>query len=435
MLEFFIGSGYMKACVVNLGCKVNTYESEYIKEKFCDAGYNIVNLDDNPDVIVINTCTVTNQADSKSRKMIRLARKTNKDAILVVCGCSAEHHKDNIVDTDIDILIGNYYKSKIVDLINKYLKNKEKINTFVDMNEVEFEDMKINNFLNQTRAFVKIQDGCNNFCSYCIIPYMRGNIRSKDIDVAYEEVKELVKNGYQEVVLTGIHTGSYGTNKNYDLVDLIKRISVLDGLKRIRISSIEITELNDKFMEELKNNRKICSHLHIPIQSGSDRILELMNRKYNINYYKEIINKLRSIREDINITTDLIVGFPTETDEDFLEIINNINEIKFSKIHVFPYSMRDNTKAASMKQVQDSIKKIRVHKILNISSELERVYYNRFVGKEVDVLIEEVRDGKSIGHTDNYIKVIIDGIIEHNNIVKVKISDVVKGGVKGIYNN
>ena len=425
----------MKCSVITLGCKVNTYESEYIKEKFKESGYEIVDDTSLSDVIVINTCTVTNQSDAKSRKVIRQARKSNSDAILVVCGCASEHHKENIVDTDIDILIGNYYKSKIVELVNEYKETRKKINTFVDMNEVEFEDMKINNFLDQTRAFVKIQDGCNNFCSYCIIPYMRGSIRSKDIDVAYEEIRELVSNGYQEIVLTGIHTGSYGSGKNYDLVDLIKRISVLDNLKRIRISSIEITELNDKFIEELKNNNKICNHLHIPIQSGSNKILELMNRKYNISEFKSIINKIRNIRPDINITTDLIVGFPEETEECFNETISNLKDIKFSKIHVFPYSIRNNTPAATMKQVNDSIKKERVHKILELSNILEDEYYNKFVGKNLDVLIEEVRDNKSIGHTDNYIKVIIDEIIEHNNIVSVRISEVVKVGVKGIYNN
>ena len=337
----------MKCCVLTLGCKVNTYESEYIKEKFRENNYDIVELHNNPEVIVINTCTVTNQSDSKSRKMIRLAKKTNPNAIIVVCGCASEHHKENIIDTDIDILIGNYHKSKIVELVNKFKETNKKINTFEDMTKVPFEDMKINNFLNKTRAFVKIQDGCNNFCSYCIIPYMRGTIRSKNIDVAYEEIKSLVDSGYQEIVLTGIHTGSYGTGEDFDIVDLIRRISVLDKLKRIRISSIEITELNDKFLNELKNNSKICNHLHVPIQSGCDRILKLMNRKYTIEEFVDKINKIKSIRPNMNFTTDLIVGFPTETNEDFEETIKNLNLIKFSKIHTFPYSIRNNTPAAT----------------------------------------------------------------------------------------
>jgi len=422
----------MKCTVLTLGCKVNAYESEYIKEKFKESNYEIVDLHDNPDVIVINTCTVTNQSDSKSRKMIRLAKKTNPNSIIVVCGCSSENHKENIVDVDIDILIGSYYKSKIVELVEKYIKEKDKITSFVDMTTVDFEDMKINNFQNQTRAFVKIQDGCNNFCSYCIIPYMRGNIRSKDIFVAYEEIKSLVDNGYQEIVLTGIHTGSYGTGENFDLVDLIRKISTLDKLKRIRISSIEITELNDKFIKELEINPKIVNHLHVPIQSGCNRILTLMNRKYQTDYFIEKINKIRSIRPDMNFTTDLIVGFPTETDEDFKETIETLKEVKFSKIHTFPYSIRDNTPAATMKQVNDSIKKSRVKTILELSDNLESIYYNKFLNKEVLVLIEEVKDGISIGHTDNFIKVTIDKVLKPNTLYKVKITNIVNKEVKGI---
>ena len=422
----------MKCCVLTLGCKVNTYESEYIKEKFRENNYEIVELHNDPEVIVINTCTVTNQSDSKSRKMIRLAKKTNPNAIIVVCGCSSEHHKENIVDTDIDILIGNYHKSKIVELVNKYKETKQKINTFEDMTTVPFEDMKINNFLNKTRAFVKIQDGCNNFCSYCIIPYMRGTIRSKNIDIAYEEIKSLVDAGYQEIVLTGIHTGSYGTGENFDIVDLIRRISVLDKLKRIRISSIEITELNDKFLDELKINPKICNHLHVPIQSGCDKILKLMNRKYTIEEFLDKINKIREIRPDINFTTDLIVGFPTETDEDFKETINNLKLIKFSKIHTFPYSIRNNTPAATMKQVNDLIKKERAHKVLELSDILENEYYNKFLNQSMDCLIEETKDGLSIGHTDNYIKIEIEDTLENNKFYKVKIDKIVKTQVKGI---
>ncbi len=422
----------MKCCVLTLGCKVNTYESEYIKEKFRENNYEIVELHNDPEVIVINTCTVTNQSDSKSRKMIRLAKKTNPNAIIVVCGCASEHHKENIVDTDIDILIGNYHKSKIVELVNKYKETKQKINTFEDMTTVPFEDMKINNFLNKTRAFVKIQDGCNNFCSYCIIPYMRGTIRSKNIDIAYEEIKSLVDAGYQEIVLTGIHTGSYGTGENFDIVDLIRRISVLDKLKRIRISSIEITELNDKFLDELKINSKICNHLHVPIQSGCNKILKLMNRKYTIEEFLDKINKIREIRPDINFTTDLIVGFPTETDEDFKETINNLKLIKFSKIHTFPYSIRNNTPAATMKQVNDLIKKERVHKVLELSDILENEYYNKFLNQSMDCLIEETKDGLSIGHTDNYIKIEIEDTLENNKFYKVKIDKIVKTQVKGI---
>ena len=422
----------MRCAILTLGCKVNAYESEYIKEQFKTNNYEIVNIDDNPDVVVINTCTVTNQSDAKSRKVIRHAKKINPNAIIVVCGCAAEHHKENIINTEIDILIGNYFKSKIVDFVNKYKENGKKINTFVNMNKAPFEDMKINNFLNKTRAFVKIQDGCNNFCSYCIIPFMRGNIRSKDIDVAYEEIKSLVNKGYQEIVLTGIHTGSYGTGESYDLVDLIRRISKFEKLKRIRISSIEITELNEKFIDELQTNDKICNHLHIPIQSGSNRILKLMNRKYTIEEYKNIINKIRNVRSDINITTDLIVGFPTETDEDFMETYSNLKDIKFSKIHTFPYSKRNNTKAADMEQVDEKIKKERVNKILKLSNELENKYYKLFENKTLKVLIEDTKDNVSIGHTDNYIKIFVEQKLLHNKFYDVKIQEIVNNEVKGI---
>lgn len=422
----------MTCAILTLGCKVNAYESEYIKEQFKTNNYDIVNIDDNPEVVVINTCTVTNQSDAKSRKVIRHAKKINPNAIIVVCGCAAEHHKENIIDTEIDILIGNYFKSKIVDFVNKYKEDGKKINTFVDMKNVGFEDMKINNFLNKTRAFVKIQDGCNNFCSYCIIPFMRGTIRSKDIDVAYEEIKSLVNKGYQEIVLTGIHTGSYGTGESYDLVDLIRRISKFDKLKRIRISSIEITELNEKFIDELKTNKKICNHLHVPIQSGSNRILKLMNRKYTIEEYKNIINKIRNVRPDINFTTDLIVGFPTETEEDFIETYNNLKDIKFSKIHTFPYSKRNNTKAADMEQVDEKIKKERVNIILKLSNELENKYYKLFKNKTLKVLIEETKDNVSIGHTDNYIKIFIEQKLLHNTFYDVKIQEIVNNEVKGI---
>ena len=406
----------MKVCVITLGCKVNAYESEHIKEQFINKDYKIVRIDENPDVVIINTCTVTNQSDAKSRKMIRLAKRTNPNCILVVCGCASEHHKEKLIDLDIDILIGNHNKSKIVELVTNYLKNQNKIVEFPNIMEVPFENMEIKKFLNRTRGFVKIQDGCNNYCSYCIIPYMRGNCRSKDIMDAYNEIKDLVSNGYKEIVLTGIHTGNYGEDKDYDLVDLIKLITPLENLLRIRISSIEITEITDKFINELKTNRKLCNHMHIPLQSGSNEILKLMNRKYNKEEYINIINKIREARPNINITTDLIVGFPYENDELFKETIETIKKIEFTKIHVFPYSIRDNTKAATMKnQVDEKIKKGRVQEILNLSNYLETKYYQKFLNKEVEVLIENENEGL----TDNYIKVKLEK--KYNNVETKKV--------------
>ena len=416
----------MKVVVETLGCKVNAYESELIKEMFLNNKDEIIDDKALADVIVINTCTVTNQADSKGRKLIRQARRDNENAILIVCGCMTQNHED--IDIDADIILGNKDKSKIRDLIDEFKKSRKQIRLFYDLRNVSFEDMKITHFEHKTRGFVKIQDGCNNFCSYCIIPFVRGNIRSKNIDVAYDEIKCLVDNGYQEIVLTGIHTGSYGVGENFDLVDLIRKISTLDGLKRIRISSIEITELNDKFMEEFKNNLKICSHLHVPIQSGSDHVLKNMNRKYDITYFKEKTNLIKSLREDVNLTTDLIVGFPEETDEDFNTTKQNLIDIGFSKIHTFPYSIRRGPKASMMKQVNDTVKKNRTHEILELSDRLENAYYQKYIGKIVTVLVED----NYSGFTSNYIKVHFDEFQENNTFVDCLITEVDGINVKGI---
>ena len=415
----------MKIFIETLGCKVNTYESEVIKEEFLRNGYELADNLSDANVIVVNTCSVTNQSDAKSRKVIRNARKNNKNAILVVCGCSSQNHQDELKDLGADILIGNKDKSKIFDYVNNY-DNKQIIN-YYNMINTDFEKMSLDNYSERTRAFVKIQDGCNNYCSYCIIPYLRGTIRNKDLNDAINEINALVNNGFKEIVLTGIHTGSYP-----ELVKLIQEISKNDKLERIRISSIEATEINDEFLKELKNNNKICNHMHIPVQAACDNTLKKMNRKYDMNKFKEIINKIREVRPDINITTDLIVGFPTETKEDFLESYNNANEIKFGKIHVFPYSKRDGTVAAKMKSiVTDAEKKERTHKMITLSNKLENEYYNKFIDKTLSVLVEEVFDKYCTGHTDNYIKVIINKKLEHNKFYNVKIIKVDNCNVYG----
>lgn len=415
----------MKIFIETLGCKVNTYESEVIKEEFLRNGYELADNLSDANVIVVNTCSVTNQSDAKSRKVIRNARKNNKNAILVVCGCSSQNHQDELKDLGADILIGNKDKSKIFDYVNNY-DNKQIIN-YYNMINTDFEKMSLDNYSERTRAFVKIQDGCNNYCSYCIIPYLRGTIRNKDLNDAINEINTLVNNGFKEIVLTGIHTGSYP-----ELVKLIQEISKNDKLERIRISSIEATEINDEFLKELKNNNKICNHMHIPVQAACDNTLKKMNRKYDMNKFKEIINKIREVRPDINITTDLIVGFPTETKEDFLESYNNANEIKFGKIHVFPYSKRDGTVAAKMKSiVTDAEKKERTHKMITLSNKLENEYYNKFIDKTLCVLVEEVFDKYCTGHTDNYIKVIINKKLEHNKFYNVKIIKVDNCNVYG----
>lgn len=423
----------MNFCVLTLGCKVNAYESEFIKEKFEEFGYKSTSLDDKPDVIVVNTCSVTNQSDAKSRHMIRLSRKKSPQAIIVACGCSAQNHKEELLTIGADIVLGTKDKSKIVEYVANYRKVPEKVGKFYDMKEVEFERMFLKSEKDKTRAFVKIQDGCNNFCSYCIIPYLRGNIRSKDIDLAVQEIDDLVAMGHKEIVLTGIHTGSYGAKEDYDLVDLIRRISANPNLKRIRISSIEVTELSEKFMEELRNNPLICDHLHIPLQSGSDVVLEKMNRKYDTAFYAAKIREIRDIRPDISITTDLIVGFPYENDEEFRMTLSFLEKIRFTKIHTFPFSLRSGTKAEEMKEhfVDEKVKKERVHEVLKLSQEMEKEYYSKFLNKKLSIIVETAKDDKIVGHASNYIPVEIEEKIAPGDIVDVIVDKVDNFGVKG----
>lgn len=423
----------MKVKGICLGCKVNTYEMEYILSKFLEKGYEITS--DKADIYIINTCSVTNMSDAKSRKIINRTVRENPNSIIVVMGCMIEANKD-YENSDVSIIIGNKDKSKVVELVENYQKKQEKKKKLYPDFDKEFEDMFIKNMPGRTRAFVKIQDGCENFCSYCIIPYTRGKCRSKDSNKVIEEIKELIKNGYQEIVLTGIHTGHYGEDKDISFPELLDKIAKLSNLERIRISSIEITELNDDFLSVLKENKNIVSHLHIPLQAGSDTILKLMNRKYDLKYFKDKIETIRKIRPDISITTDVIVGFPGETEDDFIETINTCKEIGFSKIHVFPYSVRHGTKAETMpNQVPENIKKERVSRLLDVSNQLEHNYLDKFINKEVTVLIENSNNDKSVGHTDNYLKVFVNGKEEHNTLVKVLINKRVDNYLEGERND
>lgn len=395
----------MKFLINTLGCKVNTYESNVIRDIFLNEGYEESNS--NVDIAVINTCTVTNTSDSKSLKVIKHTIKNNPNAIVIVCGCFSQINPDRLKDMEgVSIVLGNYNKSKIMDYINQYKKNKKQIIDVRELNDEKFECMKLNNF-NKTRAFVKIEDGCENFCSYCIIPYSRGKVRSKLMEEVLDEVNTLVNNGHREIVLTGIHTGHYGADiKEYDFSDLLNEICKIKGLERLRISSIEITELDDKFLETLKNNKIIVDHMHIPLQSGCDKTLKEMNRKYDVAYFKDKIKKIRSIRPNISITTDVIVGFPNETENDFNTTVNTIKDIKFTKLHVFPFSVRKGTVAETMdNQIDEKTKKERVHILMDISKELELDYMNKFVGCEVEFIPEVSKDGYIIGHTGNYLQI------------------------------
>ena len=397
----------MKYKIINFGCKVNTYESTYFEEVLIKDGYTEAKEVKDADVVVINTCSVTNVADQKCRKFIRRLKRENDKAVIIACGCSVQNNGEEYQTYGIDILLGNHHKSKIPELYKEFLKTREPI-VLIDSNrKQEFDDMLLNKFEKHTRAFIKIQDGCDNFCSYCVIPLLRGSLRSKKFETVINEAKALADNGHKEIVLVGIHTGSYNSDGK-DLVDLINEISKIEKVKRIRLSSIEITELSDKFMETLKNNKKLVSHLHIPLQAGSNEILKLMNRKYDKKYFKDKLELIRSIRPDINITTDVIVGFPQETDELFEESMEFCKELEFGKIHVFPYSIRNNTKASLMEgHVKEEIKKKRALQLIRISDILQCTYEKKFLGKEMMIITEKNHQNEIVGFTDNYIKVFV----------------------------
>lgn len=411
----------MKVGICSLGCKVNIYESELVTNILKNNNYTVVDFDDKADIYIINTCSVTNESDKKSRKMINRAKKNNTAAIIIVMGC---YSQVNAEDIDVDIVLGNRDKSKIVEIIEEYIKTKQKKKIIYDLTKVDFEKMEITNFDSHTRAFVKIQDGCNAFCSYCIIPYVRGRVRSKDPEDVIKEVTTLVEKGYKEIVLTGIHTGRYGTDINTNLEELLNKLVNIPNIYRIRLSSIEINEITPGIKKLLKENKVMAKHLHIPLQSGSDKILKLMNRRYNKEEFLSMVDNLRDI-PDISLTTDLIVGFPNEGEEEFNETIDTLKEIGFTKIHTFPYSKRKGTPAAIMdNQVSPEEKKKRVHRILDLSNRYEHNFYESKIGKIYDGVVEVHSNGTTIVHTSNFIPVIISDKAEEGTIVNVKIEKV-----------
>ena len=411
----------MKVGICSLGCKVNIYESELVTNILKNNNYTVVDFEDKADIYIINTCSVTNESDKKSRKMINRAKKNNPAAIIIVMGC---YSQVNAEDIDVDIVLGNKDKSKIVEIIEEYIKTKQKKKIIYDLTKVDFEKMEITNFDSHTRAFVKIQDGCNAFCSYCIIPYVRGRVRSKDPEDVIKEVTTLVEKGYKEIVLTGIHTGRYGTDINTTLEELLNKLVNIPNIYRIRLSSIEINEITPGIKELLKENKVMAKHLHIPLQSGSNKILKLMNRRYNKEEFLSMVDNLRDI-PDISLTTDLIVGFPNEGEEEFNETIDTLKKIGFTKIHTFPYSKRKGTPAATMdNQVSPEEKKRRVHRILDLSNRYEHNFYESKIGKIYDGVVEVHSNGTTIVHTSNFIPVIINDIVEEGTIVDVKIEKV-----------
>ncbi|QVK19448.1 tRNA (N(6)-L-threonylcarbamoyladenosine(37)-C(2))-methylthiotransferase MtaB [Mycoplasmatota bacterium] len=396
-----------------LGCKVNNYETEAISELFKNANYKRVDFNQVADVYIINTCTVTNKGDRKSRQMIRRAIRKNPDAVICVTGCYAQTQPNEVAKIDgVDLIIGTNGRENIVEMVEKFIKNRKPVTYVKDLfHDVQFENLAVINYESRTRANIKIQEGCQNFCTYCIIPFARGKMRSKDKDSVIMEIQNLVDHGHLEIILTGIHTGGYGIDfDNYDLADLIVDIEKqVHGIKRLRISSIEISQIDEKMLNVMKNSHILANHLHVPIQSGSDTVLERMNRKYTTNEYMDKINEIRAIFPDIAITTDVIVGFPGETENEFKETYDFIKKVGFSELHVFPYSKRSGTRAAKMAlQVSEIVKTMRVNELLALSKELTEKYVNQFQNQILNVIFEErcQQDSQYIlGHASNYVKV------------------------------
>lgn len=395
-----------------LGCKVNQYETEAMEEIFQKEGYKVVNPKESADIYVINTCTVTNLGDRKSRQFIRRAKKTNKDSTIAVVGCYAQVSPDEIEKIEgVDVIIGTSDKEKIVRLCEEARENNIKINKVKDFRELkDFEELKIEDLKSKTRAYMKIQEGCNQYCSYCIIPYARGPIRSRPLQNIIKEGKRLSEAGFKEIILTGIHVASYGKDRgDYTLLDVIKEINKIEGIERIRLSSIEPTLIDKKFMETIIKMPKVCDHFHLSLQSGSDKILDKMNRKYTTDEYRNTVHLIREYMPYAGITTDIIVGFPGEGEEEFKETYDFVKEIGFSRIHVFKYSPRSGTPASKFKdQVHGSIKSQRSEKLIELGEKLMKEFNKKLIGKNMTVLFEEESKDNSEymeGYTTNYTRV------------------------------
>lgn len=409
-----------------LGCKVNQYETDYIAQIFVENGYKIVDYNDYADVYVINSCTVTNVSDKKSRQLIRRAKSKNCESILVVMGCYSQANPEILEKFEnIDIIIGTENKLKVIDFINEFKIKCKKLNKVTNSdNIIVFEDFLSKAYSLNTRAFLKIQDGCNRYCSYCIIPYVRGKSRSRKIQSIINEVNILAENGYKEVVLTGIHLTSFGVDTGENLFELLIKINSIKGIERIRLGSLDPTFINDYFIDKINMINKICPHFHISLQSGCNSVLKRMNRKYSTEEYLSRVEKLRVKIKDVIITTDIIVGFPGETEDEFLETVDFVKNVGFYRIHVFKFSKRDGTKAARMtNQIDGVVKEKRSNLLIELSDELTIKENDKYIGKNVKVLFEQIykEDKKYFeGLTNNYIRVIVETKLD----LKSKIKDV-----------
>ena len=429
-----------KVAFYTLGCKVNQYETEAMLEMFKKDGYTQVDSEDFADVYVINTCTVTHMSDRKSRQYIRRMKKKNPDAIIAVVGCYSQVSPEEILDIEeVNLVMGTNERRQIVEEIKKIDANNNKISTVDDIMKVRaFEEIEISQANGRTRAFIKIQDGCDRFCTYCIIPYARGGkVRSRDLESIVAEVKKLVANGYKEVVLTGIHVASYGKDikdENANLLTVIKTINEIDGIERIRLSSVEPVLFTDEFVSEVAKMDKVCPHYHLSLQSGCDETLKRMNRRYTTAEYKEIVDRLRENIPNVAITTDVIVGFPGETNDEFSKTYEFLKDIELSQMHIFKYSPRKGTPASTMdNQIDPQMKQFRSDKLLNLNKENFEKFAGKFIGQEVDVLFEQsISENTYEGLTPNYIRVVVNSDKDiHGEILKVKLTDIKDEYVEG----
>ncbi len=419
-----------KVALHNLGCKVNAYETEAMQELLEENGYEIVPFKEGADIYVINTCTVTNMADRKSRQMLHRAKKMNPDAIVVAAGCYVQAQAESgEIDDCIDIVIGNNKKKDLIDILEKY--EKEQLSkAVIDINHTkEYEEMHLSKTAEHTRAYIKVQDGCNQFCTYCIIPYARGRVRSRAKDDVIREVKELALNGYKEVVLTGIHLSSYGADlEGETLLSLILAVNDVEGIQRIRLGSLEPRIITEEFASTIASLDKMCPHFHLSLQSGCDDTLRRMNRRYSAQEYYEKCQLLRKYFDNPALTTDVIVGFPGETEEEFQKSKEFVDKIDFYETHIFKYSKRKGTKAAVMDhQVPEQIKTLRSNELLKLDAEKRRKYEETLIGKEVEVLMEESvnLNGKTVqvGHTKEYVKIALETDTNlQNQLINVKIN-------------
>jgi threonylcarbamoyladenosine tRNA methylthiotransferase MtaB len=426
-----------KVALYTLGCRVNKYETEAITEAFLKHGYMVVDFDSFADVYIINTCTVTNMSDKKSRQMIRRVKKINPEAVVAAVGCYAQVAPEEVSKIHgVDIIVGTKDKDKLAKIVDDFLVDKKQIIHVEDiLNFREFEEIEIDEYQDKTRAFLKIQDGCDRYCSYCLIPYARGPVRSREPQNIINEVKKLSRNGFKEIILSGIHVASYGKDlKNVSLIDIIEKINNINGIERIRIGSVEPMFFKTDVIERLSKIDKFCPHFHLSLQSGCDATLERMNRKYTTEEYFNTVKAIRQYFLEASITTDIIVGFPGETDDEFNTTYEFLKQIKLSKMHIFKFSPRKGTKAeAFVNQISPEVKEVRSNALLELDREYEKTFISKYLGREMKVLFEHGISGIFNGYTTNYVKVSVKSDVDlAGTLQNVKLIDVENDYANGI---